>query len=278
MPKPSTAGSSSSPDGQAAPPAVGTRVARAVLQRLAKTRLARRALVVALRDDENLGWVVYHLSDRLAIREASWEADCPPGLEEIGGFEDLHWLYTSSPITHRLSRLQLDESAYLYRLVRALDGPRVAEIGRFKGGTTFLLAAAGASVLSIDVAREAQARYDPPLEGALERFGLRDRAELVIGDSRVHEVSRESLDVAFLDAGISYDAYDAARADVEHWLPALVPGGHLVLHTIDRNAPSYRFLQARMTGLFRLTAELDEDDRLQGRPEAPPSLAHYVKT
>lgn len=63
--------------------------------------------------------------------------------ERLAGFEDLAFLFSSNQLSHGIASLQLDEAALLYRLARNVSpGAVVAEIGRFKGGSTLLLASA----------------------------------------------------------------------------------------------------------------------------------------
>ena len=116
--------------------------------------------------------------------------------ESIEGFEDLAFLFASNQLSHGIVSLQLDEAALLYRLARrAPEEGALAEIGRFKGGSTLLLASAlppGAELWSYDLhvaIREDMSgpQLDAELRGALERYGLSDRVHLVVGDSRTAE-------------------------------------------------------------------------------------------
>src|SRR3954468_16869031 len=62
--------------------------------------------------------------------------------ESVNGFEDLAFMFSSNQLNHGVASLQLDEAALLFRLARdARSGP-FAEIGRFKGGSTLVFAAA----------------------------------------------------------------------------------------------------------------------------------------
>jgi hypothetical protein len=81
------------------------------------------------------------------FRDARWPASA-------ACFEDLDFLFTSSQLNHGIVSLRFDEAAFLFRLVRSLDGARVVELGRFKGGSTFLLAVAmtpGSELWSYDL-------------------------------------------------------------------------------------------------------------------------------
>lgn len=249
------------------------RAARGAMRAFGRSAIGRRLIQVALGDRANLAWFLYSLSDRLAL-QASFD-ETQAATTELRGFEDCNWLFSSNALSHGLSRLDLDEAAYLFRLVRALDGPRVAEIGRFKGGSTLLLAAAGARVVSIDSDRD-QIVYAPALARALERHGLREAVEIVIGDSRSHPVNPESFDVVFLDGD---HRYEGVKADLEHWWPALVPGGHLLLH--DAMTPPQTITpapEAETIGVQRLVAELEHWPGATRRTaERAGTFAHFVK-
>ena len=233
----------------------------------------RRGLVLALRDDENLGWFVHHLSDRMSIGEASFETDAPPDLGEAPGSPTCLALHAEpdhpSPLPAAARRGVVPVAAR-----RGLDSPRVAEVGRFKGGTTFLLAAAGARVLSIDIAEEAQSRFLPPLEDALRRAGCASGSSSSSATRGPTTLPAESFDLAFLDADVSYEGM---RADLEHWLPAVRPGGSIVVRMIDPTQPPYAHLKDRVAGVFRVVAELEHRDTLRRVTDAPPSLARFVK-
>ncbi len=194
-----------------------------------------------------------------------------PALRSIGGFEDCYWLFSSNPLNHGLSRLEHDEAAYLFRLVRSLGRPEAAEIGRFRGGSTFLLAAAGARVLSIDIDGARFESDGPALVHALDRVGLRDRAQLVVADSRAYPVEPSSIDLLFVDGDHSYDG---VRADFEHWWPALRPRGHLLLHDAELADTDPR--RAIAAGVDRLAREL-VDHHDARRHQATGSLAHFSK-
>ena len=83
--------------------------------------------------------------------------------ERISGFEDLAFLFSSTILGHGIASLRLDEAAYLYRLVRELKPDTAAEIGRYRGGSTFLIASAlGTGTLhSYDIASRQGRRHFP---------------------------------------------------------------------------------------------------------------------
>jgi predicted O-methyltransferase YrrM len=169
--------------------------------------------------------------DRVAERFG----DVPHWPATAGGFEDLDFLFTSSQLDHGVASLRFDEAALLYRLVRDAGTATIAEIGRFKGGSTLLMAtamAAGSTLWSYDLHVPARpdligADLDAELAEALKRLGVEDGVHLVVGDSRVVDIPRGPLDVLFIDGDHSYEG---ARADFERWASHVREGGHLLFH------------------------------------------------
>jgi predicted O-methyltransferase YrrM len=249
-----------------------TRIAKRGLRVAASGRVGQRLLRSLLDDPRTVSRLLHRLSNRSAAR-ASFEADAPAALRAVEGFEDCVWLFSSNPLNHGLARLELDEASYLFRLVRSLDEPVVGEIGRFRGGTTFLLAAAGARhVLSVDFDLTRQRRYAAELADALERFGLRDRVQIVVADSRTWPLEPRSFQLVFIDGDHSYDG---VRADFAHWWPALEPGGSMVFH--DARFPEWDSRLTVTRGVVRFVAELEREEALERLP-APGSLAVFVKS
>jgi predicted O-methyltransferase YrrM len=214
------------------------------------------------------------LADPGRARYASVER-WPDSLE---GFEDLAFLFSSNQLSHGIASLQLDEAALLYRLARNVaPGAAVAEIGRFKGGSTLLVASAlpeGAELWSYDFhvalrADMAGAELDAELTAALERFGLRDRVHLVVGDSRVVEPPRECA-LVFVDGD---HTYEGARADYERWSKLVASGGHLLFHdAVDTGGYGNHY-----PGIVRLVGEIQrEDAALERQPDAG-SIAHFTR-
>lgn len=150
----------------------------------------------------------------------------------LAGFEDLTFLFTSGQLNHGVASLALDEAGYLYREVRSLGPATLVEIGRFRGGSTLVLAAgmdAEAWLYSYDLMPP-----DGGLIRALDRYGLRDRVDLRVGDSRTAPEPPEPCDLVFVDGD---HTYEGVRADYERWRQLVRPGGSLLFHdAADRGA------------------------------------------
>jgi predicted O-methyltransferase YrrM len=200
--------------------------------------------------------------------------------ESIDGFEDLAFLFASNQLSHGIASLQLDEAALLYRLARrAPEGAAIAEIGRFKGGSTLLVASAlppGAELWSYDLHVALRAdmsgpQLDAELRTALERYGLAERVHLVVGDSRTVEPPPRAPHLVFVDGD---HTYEGARADYERWSELVAPGGHLLFHdAVDAGGYGNFY-----PGIARLAGEIERDDaRFERQPNAG-LIAHFTRT
>lgn len=145
-------------------------------------------------------------------------------------FEDLAFLFESSVLNRGLIRLDLDEAAAVFKTVSELATPRGVEIGRFNGGSTFLLAAAvgeGGKLLSIDIAP----KDDIALVHALTCAGIDDRVELVTADA-----NRVAPDGDYAFAFIDGDhSYEGGRCDHNRWGRRVTPGGVIIHHDMSNN-------------------------------------------
>ena len=153
----------------------------------------------------------------------------------------------------------------------------MAEIGRFKGGSTLLLASAlpeGAELWSYDLHVALRADLSGPeldrdLGEALERFGLSDRVHLLVADSRVAEPPPRACELVFVDGDHSYEG---ARADYLRWREHVAPGGHLLFHdAVDTGGYGNHY-----PGVVRLMSEVTADREFERQPDAG-SISHFVR-
>lgn len=239
--------------------------------RAARTGLGRRAIQFVIRNDpsvamEPLGQVFNRPATFGSVR--TWP-------DAVEGFDDLAFLFSSSTLNNGIADLAFDEAAYLYRLVRGLHNATIVEIGRFKGGSAFVIAAAmqsGSQLWTYDIHVKLADVYDgrqldAELEAALRRYRLHDRVHIVVADSRtVHPPGRCAL--VFVDGD---HRYEGVRADYEHWRSAVEPGGHLLFH----DAGATRAFAPTYPDVARLVAEIDADDLEFERVGAVGSLVHF---
>ena len=197
--------------------------------------------------------------------------------KSLDGFEDLAFLFSSNQLNHGIVSLQLDEAALLYRLARHVPaGGAVVEIGRFKGGSTLLLASAlpeGAELWSYDLHVALRGdmtgpQLDSELRTALDRYGLSGRVHLVVGDSRTAEPPPRPCELVFVDGD---HTYEGSRADYERWSAIVAPGGHLLFHdAVDTGGYGNHY-----PGVVQMVGEIERNDkRLERQPDAG-SIAHF---
>jgi len=242
---------------------------------VASGKTGHRAAVAAILGNSTFRSGILHTLSNVQAASASFDealADhrCPT---RIVGFEDCAWLFGSNVLNHGLSRQEFAEAAYLYRVVRAMAEPSVLEVGRYKGGTTFLLAAAGARVVSLEL-REPHPGCDDQLRRALDRFGLLDRVELVLCASEAFEiVNGTRFDLVFFDALTDYES--ASKEIVRLW-SAIPGGGSLIVR--DGSPYAATDVRAALTAPMVLAAsELDHRADATRIGGTPGTYAHFVK-
>jgi predicted O-methyltransferase YrrM len=182
----------------------------------------------------------------------------------VRGFEDLAFMFSSNQLNHGVASLQFDEAALLFRLARDVEAGTIAEIGRFRGGSTVMFSSAlpaGAELWSYDLSD----RYDGELDQALTRLGLRGKVHLVVGDSRTVEPPAAPLHLLFIDGDHSYEG---ARADFDRWSAFVRPGGHVLFHdAVDAGGYGNVY-----PGVTRAVSEINWP-----RQPGAGSIAHFVK-
>jgi len=195
--------------------------------------------------------------------------------ENVRGFEDLAFMFSSNQLNHGVASLQFDEAALLFRLARDVKAGPVVEIGRFKGGSTIVFASALPESVQLwsydfhvalrpDMPGE---QLDAELHDALVRLGVAGHVHLVVGDSRTVEPPAGELELLFIDGDHSYEG---AKADFERWSRFVKPGGHVLLHdAVDTGGYGNVY-----PGVARAVAEIGEG--WQRQPGAG-SIAHFTK-
>jgi predicted O-methyltransferase YrrM len=172
------------------------------------------------------------------------ELDVP---QEVEGFEDLSFLFWRSPLNRGFIRLDLDEAAALYKVVKNLPHAQGVEIGRMKGGSTLMLASAvgpHGRLLSIDI----EPHDDQALKNILRQMNLLERVELLIADA--NQVEHEShLDFVFIDGDHSYEG---ARKDHNKWGAKVRRGGFIIHHDMGNGRP----LSSQWESLAKLMSEI----------------------
>lgn len=250
------------------------RLLRSLLLRAARTGPGKRAIASVIVADPELA----SRPMRMATATRSRFADVESWPERLDGFEDLAFLFTSSPLNAGVVSMTIAEAAYLYRLVHGLGRATVAEIGRFQGGSTLIIASAlapGSRLFSYDTHVRRMPDYtgaemDKAVRETLRRYGLADRVELLVEDS-THAIPPGPCDLVFVDGD---HTYAGVRADYDHWRAHVKSGGHLLLH----DAVCRGVLTTGEESVVQLVAEITRDDAADWEPRAgADSLAHFVR-
>ena len=166
---------------------------------------------------------------------------------QLEGFEDLSFLFWSSPLNRRFIRLDLDEAATMFKVVKSIPNAQGIEIGRFNGGSTVLLAAAvgpNGRLISID----SEPQDDQALGVFLRQANLLDRVELVVADSGAFEHD-DQVDFVFIDGDHSYEG---AKRDHNKWGSKVRPGGFIIHHDMGKA----RLLATQWESLAKLKSEI----------------------
>jgi predicted O-methyltransferase YrrM len=185
-------------------------------------------------------------------------------------FEDMAGLFASSMLNHGVIGMTIRQAAYLFGVARRSEAKTAIEIGRWRGGSTVVLAAAmgpQGKVWSIDVGEKAERvlheraeTLDDETRAFCERFGL--NVELLVGDSRTLEVETGEVDLVLVDGD---HTYDGVKNDVERFGRRVRVGGALLLDDAfdDFFVPSHPESAGRVVreleeqGDFRLVKAVD---------------------
>ena len=150
-------------------------------------------------------------------------------------FEHLAGLFASTSLDHAVIAMTVRQTAYLFGLVRQINARKVIEIGRYKGGSTLVIAAAmegNGTLWSIDIGEkeerlhsdQAHRRFDDQVADLCRKFNL--KADLLVGDSRSIQVETGEVDLVFIDGDHSYDG---VRNDFERFGRRVRVGGAVLL-------------------------------------------------
>ena len=190
-------------------------------------------------------------------------------------FEDLIFLFNFNVETRGIIRMDLDEAAYLYKVVKTIDkkNPLCVEIGRAYGGTTLLLLSAGGAVMSIDDQMNPVFKSKQVVDEMTHRFSVfmdthklpKTFLKVQVADSKTYDYGELKCDVLFIDGEYSRRNI---KADFDHWVKALVPGGHLFIHDAIKQRKG-------ATMIDEVSIFLQEINTLT-RVRAVGSLAHFV--
>ena len=191
----------------------------------------------------------------------------------LAGFEDVAPLVLSSNDANRgIASMSLAELGHLWRLA-SMAGPTIlVEIGRERGGSTFVLAAAmseAATLYSYDPQTKQAAlgeELDRQLGDALRRYRLDGRVHVLKADSHEAPLPDGRYGLVLVDGD---PTYAGTRLDYERFSPRIEPGGHLLFHDAAPGGPRHR-------ELARLMREIEGSELFERRADVG-TFVHFVR-
>ena len=183
-------------------------------------------------------------------------------------FEDFAGFFASNSLNHGLIGATVRQAAYLYGLTERLAARKAIETGRFRGGSTLLLAAAmqgKGKLWSIDIGEKEERfrgaaaggrrTWDEQIRSFCDRYGL--DVEIIVGDSKTVEIDTGGdVDLVFIDGDHSYEG---ALNDFERFGRRVRIGGVVIF---DDYANETYFSTPDTVGLAVDEAIKDGDYRL----------------
>lgn len=243
----------------AAERAPSSRLVDRVSVALGRSRLGRRWIghLAARRPDLLLKALGYSLSSAAELEGAQWPAS-------LARFEDVAPIVLSSNAANRgVSSMSVVEVAHLWRLAAESPARTLIEIGRERGGSTLVMAAAmakDATLYSYDPQSKHGAQgqeFDRQLSNALARYGLDEHVRILQEDSKTATAPSGSYGLVLVDGDPSYDG---TRSDFERFCLHLAPGGRALFHDAVAGGPRERELAP-------LLREIEADSTFERQPD-----------
>lgn len=183
---------------------------------------------------------------------------------ELADFADVAPIVLSSNAANRgIASMRLDEVAHLWRLARQSGPGTLIEIGRERGGSTLLLAAAmhpQSALISFDPQTKQGddgRTFDNELSEALSRYGLADRVTLVVEDSHTATRPEGEYTLVLIDGDPSLNG---TRADFERFGRRVRSGGRVLFHDAAPGGPRHATLAPLLT-------EIEADAEFARQPD-----------
>lgn len=191
--------------------------------------------------------------------------------KEISGFHDFSYLFARHFATRNIISMDIDEAAYLWKIVTENRPTNILEIGRFRGGSTILLCAAaslypGGNVLSIDLKEPAWGIHDELiLEEHLKRLGLNNyRLEIT---SSQNLSSGSIFNFGLIDGDHSTEG---VRRDFLNLVKYVVDDADILFH----DSCAARKFATPIGSVVDFVSQLKHDSQLTFRAEIG-SLTHF---
>lgn len=208
---------------------------------------------------------------RTDLRQRLWNLTAPlRGIAPAPDKRPYH-LPRAASLPKEYIRLDPWEMEYLFT-VATLARKSIVEIGRFNGGSAFMLSFANPAVRihSIDIAPQ----DDERLKGFFRVHGTGKNVNLIVGDSqkgRYDDITE--VDLLWIDGDHSYEG---CMSDLTNWYDKVVPGGHILFHDCYFGSPVQNVV---VDFLKTHRDEVVVSPLIPGRHWLQPkgSLAHLIK-
>jgi predicted O-methyltransferase YrrM len=167
-----------------------------------------------------------------AFRTKHVNSPLAPVLGKMRTNKRVHFMKEKTEIPAEFIRLEPWEGEFLF-MVAARARLGILEIGRFNGGSAFLMAFANRTVPihSIDL----KPKNDEFLLKTFDSVGIGQNVGLIVGDSQSTTYPQVGgIDLLFIDGDHSYAG---CTRDLENWYPSVASGGHIVLHDCYHGSP-----------------------------------------
>lgn len=154
-------------------------------------------------------------------------------------FEHLAGLFSSNNLNRGATAQTIRMAAYTYGLIRSRSVRKIIEIGRYKGGTTLLMAVAmrgGGEIWSVDsgdkerrLHQTGERSFDIQLADKCKQYNIKTNIHMMVGDSRVIEFESGEVDLVYIDGD---HAYETVKNDFERFGRRVRVGGIILFDDV----------------------------------------------
>ncbi len=185
------------------------------LERLIKTAVGYKIFKQAVK-------AAYFIIGLAVLRDVIWsKKQCQASLpQKIENFEDLYWLFSSNFINRGIIKMDFNEAAYMFGLIKEQKPANLLEIGACEGGSTMLISTAKskeAKFVSVDL----EDNYNKTVKTLLD-----ENTSIILGDSKKY-VPPAQIDFIFIDGDHSFEG---VKSDFDHYFPYLKNGADIIFH------------------------------------------------
>lgn len=162
---------------------------------------------------------------RTDLRHRLWQLSCLLKGIALPPDKRPYFIPRTTALPKEFIRLDPWEMEYVFLMAKkARTG--IVEVGRFNGGSAFLLSSANPNVpiYSIDIAPQ----NDELLKVLFREHSVGGNVQLIVGDSQKGQYPQiGAYDFLWIDGDHSYEG---CMSDLTNWFPKLASGGHVLFH------------------------------------------------